>query len=419
MLLIKNGFIINQQKRQDILIENGIIKEIGQIEKENIPTIDASKYIVTPGLIDVHVHFRDPGFTYKEDIESGSKAAMAGGFTTVVAMANTNPAIDDVDIYKEVQERENKLPIHVLQACNVTKGLKGKEFVDIKALKEAGALLLTDDGIPINDETLMYEAMKQASLYHIPLSLHEEDPHFVYNPGINAGKVAHELGIKGAESMAEELLVARDCLLALHSGATIDIQHLSSKTSVDIIKSMKEKGVHLYAEVTPQHLILTEEDVLKHGSLAKINPPFRTKEDQEALILGLKEGTIDMIVTDHAPHSIEEKSKEKITDCPSGIIGLETSLALMNTYIVEKGYLTLQEVIEKMTINPARFLNIEAGLIEVGKKADICLFDQNQEWILTEDDLKGKSVNTPFIGTKLKGKVKYTICEGQIVYEDC
>lgn len=422
MLLIKNGRVINPANHEDmyadVLIDEGIIKKIGKIEAtENMDVIDASDLIVAPGLIDNHVHFRDPGLTYKEDIESGSQAAVAGGFTTVVCMANTAPCVDHVDVLKDILSRAEKLPVHLKQCATVTVGLKGQALVDMPALKEAGAIGFTDDGVPIMNEKLLLEAMRNAQALGLPISLHEEDPAFVESAGVNSGKVAKTIGVGGASHLAEEVLTARDCLLAKETGCRIDIQHLSSGTSVDIIRFMKSLGADVWCEVTPQHLTLTEKEVLKKGALAKINPPFRREEDRQKLIAGLADGTIDMIVTDHAPHAQYEKDKGIVNGAPSGMIGLETSLALSITSLVKPGYMTIAQLLEKMTVNPADYYHMDAGRLAVGKPADLCIFDPNKEWVVSEDDFHGKSKNSPFVGKRLLGRVMYTICDGQIVYK--
>lgn len=327
MILIKNARVMDPESGfdqvTDILLDGKRIRQIGKVDDVSgiEQVIDASGMIAAPGLIDVHVHFRDPGFTYKEDLQTGSAAAAAGGFTTVVCMANTKPVVDSVDIYKEIEDRCEQLPIKVWQAAAVSKGFEGKELTDMDALYEAGVRGFTDDGIPLMDEKLVEEAMKKAKELDVPISLHEEDPAFIETNGINHGPVSDALGIYGSPSIAEESLVARDCLLALRSGAQVVIQHISSGQSVELVRTFKAMGANLHAEATPHHFTLTDEAVLKYGALAKMNPPLRTENDRLAIIEGLKDGTIDLIATDHAPHSTEEKSRP-ITQTPSGIIGL-------------------------------------------------------------------------------------------------
>lgn len=428
MILIKNARVMDPESGfdqvTDILLDGKKIAKIGKADDESSKdvsgndtsgieqVIDASGMIAAPGLIDVHVHFRDPGFTYKEDLNTGSAAAAAGGFTTVVCMANTKPVVDSVDIYKEIKERCEQLPIKVWQAAAVSKGFEGKELTDMDALYEAGVRGFTDDGIPLMDEKIVEEAMKKVKELDVPISLHEEDPAYIKQPGVNQGKVSEQLNYGGASYMAEAVMVKRDCELAVKTGAKVDIQHISSGVAVDYVKEAKEKGANVYAEASPHHFTLTEEAVLKYGTLARMNPPLRTEEDRQRIIKGLQEGTIEIIATDHAPHSKEEKDKP-LDQAPSGITGLETSLALGVTELVGKGYLSMMQLLEKMTINPAKLYNMEQGRLQEGKPADVVIFDPEEEWEVKE--YKSKATNSPFTGWKLKGKVKYTICDGRIV----
>lgn len=423
MILIKNARVMDPESGfdqvTDILLDGKKIAKIGKVNDESgneisgiEQIIDASGMIAAPGLIDVHVHFRDPGFTYKEDLNTGSAAAAAGGFTTVVCMANTKPVVDSVDIYKEIEKRCEQLPIKVWQAAAVSKGFEGKELTDMDALYEAGVRGFTDDGIPLMDEKIVEAAMKKAKELDVPISLHEEDPAYIKQPGVNQGKVSEQLNYGGASYMAEAVMVKRDCELAVKTGAKVDIQHISSGVAVDYVKDAKAKGANVYAEASPHHFTLTEEAVLKYGTLARMNPPLRTEEDRQRIIKGLQEGTIEIIATDHAPHSKEEKDKP-LDQAPSGITGIETSLALGVTELVGKGYLSMMQLLEKMTINPAKLYNMEQGRLQEGKPADIVLFDPEEEWEVKE--YKSKATNSPFTGWKLKGKVKYTICDGRIV----
>ncbi len=421
MILIKDGRVIDPKSGMDepldIIIRDGIIAGMGKFQKSDDydTVIDARGKVVAPGLIDVHVHFRDPGFTYKEDLESGARAAAAGGYTTVVCMANTNPAVDCKEVLWDLRKRAASLPIRVLNAAAVTVGLKSQRLTDMEALKQAGAVGFTDDGIPIKNVQLVLEAMRKSKQLGVPLSFHEEDPDLVGSPGINAGKIAQAMGVEGASSLAEETLIARDCLLALKTGAIINIQHISSKVSVELIRMMKGLGARVYAEVTPQHFSLNEEAVLEKGTLAKVNPPLRTEEDRYALIQGLKDDVNDMIATDHAPHSREEKAKG-IEEAPSGMIGLETALALGITYLVRKGHMTLPHLLEKMTVKPAELYQLDGGSLKVGARADLIVFDEREKWVA--ERFHSKSENSPFIGAELVGKIKYTICSGQVVYMD-
>ena len=422
-MLIKNGFLIDPasdtERLVDLRITDGLIQTLadaGTLTPENgEDELDAAGLMISPGLVDTHIHFRDPGFTYKEDLHTGSLAAAAGGFTSVICMANTSPVIDSVPVLKELMEREALEDIHIFQAAAVSCGLKGEEMTSMKELAAAGACGFTDDGIPLKNAAFLYKAMEEAKALDLPISLHEEDPAFIETNGINHGPVSDALGIYGSPSIAEESLVARDCLLALRSGAQVVIQHISSGQSVELVRTFKAMGANLHAEATPHHFTLTDEAVLKYGSLAKMNPPLRTEKDRLAILEGLKDGTIDLIATDHAPHSTEEKSRP-ITQTPSGIIGLETSLALGITSLVRPGHLTLSQLIEKMTINPANLYHLPCGSVTEVKAADLVLFDPNEKWI--PETYASKSSNSPFTGWELYGKVKYTICDGKIVYKD-
>ncbi|MCI7263747.1 MAG: dihydroorotase [Clostridiaceae bacterium] len=423
MWLIKNGRVIDPERMfdgyADIIVEDGRIKSIlppGEAKESGAQVLDAVGLIVAPGLVDVHVHFRDPGLTYKEDIETGAAAAKAGGFTTVVMMANTKPVVDNVETLSYVLEKGKETGIHVLAAAAVSKGFQGQELTDMDALAAAGAAGFTDDGIPLMNEQLVCAAMEKARDLNLPLSFHEEDPAFITNNGINRGEVSKQLGIGGSPAVAEDSLVARDCMIALHTGATVNIQHISSKNSVKMVALAKQLGADVWAEVTPHHFTLDETAVLKHGTLAKMNPPLRTAADREALIEGLRDGTIDMIATDHAPHSREEKEKP-LTQAPSGILGLETSLPLAVTNLVKAGHLTYLQLFEKMCLNPARLYRLpEAGRIVEGGPADLVIFEDQTPF--TVDSFHSKSSNSPFLGARLYGRVKYTICGGTVVYQD-
>ena len=424
MILIKNGRVIDPAKGtddvMDIVIDGGKIKAMGHYPEngEYETVIDASGLTVGPGLIDVHVHFRDPGLTYKEDIGTGAAAAKKGGFTTVVTMANTKPPVDSEETVRYVLEEGKKTGIHVLPAACVSVGMKGQELTDMDALKAAGAVGFTDDGIPLMDQKLVCQAMLKAKELDVPLSFHEEDPAFISENGIHAGEAAKALGIQGSPALAEDALVARDCMLALHTGASVNIQHISSVNSVRMVKLAKELGADVTAEVSPHHFTLTESAVLEHGAMAKMNPPLRTEKDRLGIIEGIKDGSIDMIATDHAPHSAEEKAVEPVWKAPSGIIGLETALALAVTNLVKPGHLTMVQLMEKMSLNPAKLYRFDKGSVAEGADADLVIFDENERWTVTEDDIASKSHNTPFIGAELYGRVKYTICGGRIVYED-
>ena len=419
MIFIQNGRVLDPKSKTDIVmdlvIDDGkiIAMESGSKPSQEDLVIDATGLAVAPGLIDVHVHFRDPGLTYKEDIQTGALAAAKGGFTTVVCMANTRPPVDNPKTLEYVLCEGRKTGINVLSAAAITVGMKGSELVNMEELKKLGAVGFTDDGMPILDSSLAKRAMEEAARLNVPLSFHEEDPAFIENNGINQGAVSCQLDIGGSPALAEDIMVARDCMLALHTGAVIEIQHISSGNSVRMVRLAKQMGAKIMAEVTPHHFSLDESALLKHGTLAKMNPPLRTELDREEILHGLQDNTIDIIATDHAPHSSEEKSRP-FTEAPSGIIGLETSLALGITNLVHPGHLSLLQLIEKMSLNPARLYSLDKGYLAPGADADIVIFDPNELWTVT--DFISKSSNSPFIGERLFGKVKYTICSGKMVY---
>ncbi|MDR0879248.1 MAG: dihydroorotase [Clostridioides sp.] len=425
MILIKNGRLIDPKRKidevTDVVIKDGKIKSIGKIikdeleENESIRVIDAKGCVVSPGLIDAHVHFRDPGYTYKEDLCTGAKSAAKGGFTTVVCMANTKPVVDNEETLKYVVEKAEELPIKVYQSSAITKGFGGLELVDMELLKSKGAVGFTDDGLPLMNSRIVFEAMKKAAELDVVLSFHEEDAGLISNPGVNSGMASLGLGLGGASRAAEDTMVARDCMLAIYTGAKVNIQHISSGVSVDMVRFAKNQGAKVYAEATPHHFTLTDAAIEKYGTNAKMNPPLRTEEDRLKIIKGLQDGTIDIIATDHAPHSQEEKNRSFVNS-PSGIIGLETSLSLGIMSLVDRGYLTMMQLLEKMTTNPANLYGLDSGGIEVGKSADIVVFDPNKEWIA--ENFESKAINSPFKGWTLKGVVKYTICKGAIAYEN-
>ncbi len=418
-MLIKNGHVVDPvtgtDAVMDIRIGDGRILDVepGLDPQPGEECISAEGMIAAPGLMDAHVHFRDPGQTWKEDIFTGAAAAAAGGFTRVVCMANTVPVIDEPGVLRENLKKGAMTGIRVLQTASVTKGLKGAELTDMEDLKAAGACGFTDDGIPIMDEKLLYRAMEKAAGLGMPVSLHEEDPCFVPGPGVNQGRVSQMLGYPGASPLAEEIMTARDCMIALHTGARICIQHISSGRSVELVRMAQKMGADVHAEATPHHFTLTQDAVLEYGTNARMNPPLRTEADRQAILDGLKDGTIDMIVTDHAPHSREEKDRP-LEKAPSGIIGLETSLGLGLLSLVRTGCLTMMGLIEKMSTNPARFYGLEPTAIKCGADADLVLFSPD-EWY-TVESFVSKASNSPFLGWKLPGKIAYTICGGKVVY---
>ena len=431
-MIIKNGRIIdpanNLDAIGDIYVKDGIItnviikdnmSDIADISDEEI--IDATGLVVMPGFIDVHSHFRDPGFEYKEDIFTGAKAAAAGGYTTVVLMCNTKPTVDNPETLDYVLNKGKQTDIKVESCSTVTYGLKGEKLTDFDEMIKHGAVGFTDDGIPLMDENLLREAFRKAKDY--PVSLHEEDKTLIKNNGINHGKASEHYGVYGSPREAEISLIGRDLQIALEEGGMIDVQHISSKEGVALVREALKKDLstqsvrHIHAEATPQHFSLTEDALIIKGTLGKLNPPFREEADRLAIIEGLKDGTIDLIATDHAPHAAEEKARS-ITEAPSGMIGLETAFALAVTHLVNEAGMSLSDVVSKITINPAKLYKFDRGTLGAGKPADITIADISEKWIVSEDDFKSKSHNSPFIGEELTGRIKYTICDGRIVYSN-
>lgn len=409
-LLCLAGRQMSGEAAQDASGETKMEKYANAIEH-----IDASGKIIAPGLVDVHVHFRDPGFTYKEDIESGAAAAVKGGFTTVVLMANTKPPVDNRETLAYILEKGEGTGIHIYTCANVTVGMKGQEIVDMEDLSQAGAAGFTDDGIPILNETLLREALCRAAKLHKPVSLHEEDPAHITNNGIHAGKAAKYYGIGGSPREAEISMVERDIRIAVEEEADLSIQHISTKEAVELVRQAKKKSGHIYAEATPHHFTLTEEAAIAHGTFAKMNPPLREEADRMAIIRGLQDGTIDMIATDHAPHSAEEKAKS-LTEAPSGIIGLETALSLGIRELVLPGYLTMMELIDKMSHAPAGLYHLDAGYLAENGPADLIILDKDAVWRVEKDGFASKAANSPFIGEEMPGVIVCTICGGKIKY---
>lgn len=420
-MIIKGGRVIDPLSKRDevldIKIEDGKIVEIAkdiEASSGNEEIIDARGKVVVPGLIDVHVHFRDPGQTLKEDLVTGSQAAIAGGFTSVVQMANTSPKIDSKEKIIEHYKRARDLPLKVFTVSALTRNFGDLELVDMEENFKRGALAFTDDGIPNRNSKLILEAMNRAKELGAIISFHEEDPELIEQNGINHSEVSDKLGIYGSPKIAETSFIARDVAMAIYTGAKISIQHISTGLGVDLVKFGKEMGANIYAEVTPHHIALNDSAVLEYGSLAKMNPPLRSEEDRLRIIEGLKEGTIEIIATDHAPHTAEEKSKE-ITKAPSGIIGLETSFSICYENLVLTKEISLMKLIELMSTNPARIYGLEGGEISQGKIADLAIIDLESEYKI--DKYKSKSSNTPFKDKTLRGEVLYTISEGKIVFK--
>lgn len=423
MILIRNCHLLDPASGvdglRDILIEKEKIAKIGEANSLHLPdgecVIEAGGLYAVPGLVDTHVHFRDPGAEYKEDIFTGAGAAAAGGITSVVLMANTTPHVDNEETLKYVIEKGKRTGIHVYTCANVTMDMAGDELTDMESLLKEGAVGFTDDGKPVLDSKIARKAMQEAARLHAPISFHEENPAFITNNGINAGKAAAHFKIGGSDRQAEIDMVRRDLSIALETGADIVIQHISAKEAVELVRQARKKSARIHAEATPHHFTLTEDAAIQFGTMAKMNPPLREEADRLAIIEGLRDGTIDLIATDHAPHSAEEKARP-ITEAPSGIIGLETSLSLGLMSLVETKALTMMELVRCMTVNPAKLYKLDAGYVAEGGPADLALFDAKEEYRPVK--FVSKSQNSPFLGQTLRGKVKLTICSGKVVYED-
>ena len=421
MLVIKNGRVMDPKTGLDqvcdLLVDQGKIVEMGpSLSHEGAQVIDASGKVVAPGLVDIHVHFREPGQTHKEDIHTGALAAAAGGFTTVVMMANTTPTISDVETLKEVLDSAAKEAIHVKTVATVTKNFDGQHLTDFEGLLQAGAVGFSDDGIPLQSTKVVRQALEEAKRLGTFISLHEEDPELNGILGLNEHIAQEHFKVCGATGVAEYSMAARDAMIAHATGGHLHIQHLSKAESVKVVEFAQAIGAPVTAEVAPQHFSKTEDLLLSKGSNAKMNPPLRREEDRRAVIDGLKSGVISVIATDHAPHHADEKNVADITKAPSGMTGLETSLSLGLTYLVHAGELSLMELLEKMTYNPAKLYNFEAGYLEVGGSADIVIFDPDADRLVS-DHFASKAANSPFVGESLKGQIAYTICQGKIVYQ--
>lgn len=419
-MLIRNAYCYdpyrNKESVTDILIKGTTIKAVGQgLDADGEEVIDATGLFLCPGFTDVHSHFRDPGFTHKEDIITGSRAAARGGYTHIVLMANTNPATDNTDTLKYVLEKGRTTGIHIDSCASISKGLKGVEHTDMEILSRAGAVGFTDDGIPLMDEEFLKEAFKKAAALNKPISLHEENKALIHENGLNHGKASDKLGLYGSENIAEYSLIERDIPIAIKAGCKLDIQHISTKEGVELVRKARKQSDLIFAEVTPHHFSLTEEAVLEHGTLAKMNPPLRTDEDRKAILDGIKDGTISIIATDHAPHTTYEKEKP-FTEAPSGIIGLETAFSLGVKNLVNTGLITMMELIRMLTVNPEKLYGFKEHPLEEGYEANFVLFDKEENWKYEES--VSKSSNSPFLMQTLPCKIKMTICDGKVVYND-
>lgn len=438
-ILIKGGHVINPATKMDevadVRIENDVIAEIGKNlkAKKTDRVIQAKGYYVMPGFIDMHVHFRDPGFEQKEDIYTGMAAAAHGGYTTVLTMPNTKPVVDNADVVNYVHTKAaSGHCIHVMQVGAVTKGQQGKELADIKGMVEAGIPAISEDGKSVMNAEVYREGMLEAAKYGIPVLAHCEDINMVNGGVMNADEKAKELDMPGITNSVEDVIIARDIVLSKETGAQLHLCHCSTADSVKMVKLAKEEGLKVSAEVCPHHFTLTSDDIKKfvpqieNGILIphetdadtnyKMNPPLRTKKDVEALREGLRDGIMDVISTDHAPHTFDDKNTS-MKKAPFGIVGLETAACLTYSELVLGGYLTPMQMAEKMSYNPARIIGIDKGDIQPGKKADVVLFDPNETYRIDKNTFASKGRNTPFDGREVTGRVKLTICDGNIVYE--
>ena len=423
-ILIKNGRVVHPVTSvvlmQDLFIEDGKIAMLERgLDMEADRVIDARGLCIAPGLVDMHVHLRDPGFTYKEDIVTGTAAAARGGVTSLACMANTKPVTDTPEAVRYIIEKAESQGsgVNVYPIGAVSMGLHGGELTDAEALKNAGAIAISDDGVNVDNANLMRDALIRARRLHIPVLCHCEDTSMVDGRAVNEGSVSRQLWLEGRPAIAEELIVMRDAMLAEETGAHVHVCHISTAKSVDIVRRMKKRGVKITCETCPQYFTLTEDEVLSKGAFAKINPPLRTTQDVQGILAGLRDGTIDAIATDHAPHSDEEKSRP-LTQAPSGAVGLETSLALTLTALYHTKQLTLPEVIRRMSTNPSDILGLPKGRMSIGVDADLVIFDPDEQWVIDPSKFASKGRNTPFGGCKVRGKVKYTIVGGEVIYEE-
>ncbi|MBN1498927.1 MAG: dihydroorotase [Spirochaetes bacterium] len=419
-ILIKNGTVIDpksgMEEKTDIYIENSIILKIGKnLNIKAAKIIDAEHKLVVPGLIDIHVHFREPGQEGKETILGGSIVAAKSGFTSVCTMANTTPPIDNQALVKFIKLEAEKGPINIYPVAAVTKGLNGEEISEMGELYAAGAVGFSDDGKPVTNALVMKRALEYAKMFNVPVIAHEEDPMLSDSGIMNQGEQSVLLGLRGIPSESEETMIARDVLLAKSTNGRLHVQHISTSGSVQIIREAKNKGTNVTVETCPHYFTLTDKSVSEHLSMAKMNPPLRTEKDRLAIIEGLRDGTIDVIATDHAPHQAQEK-KQEIEYAPFGIVGLETAVPLVITVLVNENKFSYMDVFRKMTIRPAEIMGLNRGYIAENGPADITVIDPEKEIHVTEDFLISKCKNSPFIGMKLKGSVDFTICGGKIVY---
>ena len=420
-MLLKNGKIINPQNNfediSDIRIENKNIIELGKnlLPKENEEVIDLTSKIIVPGLIDIHCHVREPGFNSKETIKTGIESAINGGYTAICPMANTNPQTDNAATLSYIKQKAKEVSeIGFYPICAVTKGLSGEKIVNVSELIANGAIAFSDDGKPVENMHLLREALKYINAHNSIIISHSEDSSLANGGVINEGKISTQLGLKGIPSITESLAIARELEVVRSINGRYHFAHVSTKRSVELIRQAKKEGLKVTAETAPHYFSLCEDDITNYEAKYKVNPPLRTKEDIDAIIKGLQDGTIDVIATDHAPHTVHEKQLP-IQNAPMGIAGFETALGITLTYLVHKNKLSLMDAIKKLTYNPASILNIEnQGNIAIGKEANLTIIDLNEEWEVNASKFKSKCRISPFDGFKLKGKAKLTIIKGKI-----
>ncbi len=422
-ILIKNGIIVNAEQKmettQDILIDNNkIIKINSTIDEQVELVIDAEGKYVLPGLVDAHCHLREPGYEYKEDIESGTRSAAAGGFTSIACMPNTKPVVDNQAIVKFIIDKaRNEGYVNVYPIGAITKGLEGKELAEIGELKFAGAVAISDDGKPVQNASLMKKAMQYASMFDITVISHCEDMDLLDGGTMNEGYQATTMGLRGIPAIAEEVMVSRELLLAEYLNAGVHIAHISTERSVDLIRHAKKRGVKVTCETCPHYFTLTESACEGFNTFAKMNPPLRIQKDVDAILEGIKDGTIDIIATDHAPHHIDEKNVE-FELAANGIVGFETAFALSYTYLVKTGVITIEQLVNKMSLKPSKILGLNKGVIQEGRVADITIVDINKKYTVDIEKFKSKSKNSPFGGFELYGTIEYTIVNGKLIVRD-
>lgn len=421
-ILIKNGRVVDPANyidgKKDILIEAGKIKKVADfiVEDEDTNVIDADEKVVMPGFIDLHVHLREPGFEYKETIETGSKAAARGGVTSICPMPNTKPVIDSPESVKDLLKRADCSPVHILPIGACTIGQEGKELADIEGMKDAGIVALSEDGKSVMDSALFRKSLKEAARLDLPMFSHCEDKALVEGGVMNKGQKSEELGLPGITNSVEDVIVARDIIMSKEAGNRLHLCHCSTADSVVLVEMAKKQGLPVSAEVCPHHFTMSDDEITEDNGRFKMNPPLRNRADVDALKEGLKTGIMEVISTDHAPHGKEEKDQSMLK-APFGIVGLETSFALGYTELVDKGVLTLLQLVEKMSVNPAKVLGIDKGNLAPGKAADIVIADITKEYEIDSSKFVSKGKNTPFDGKKVKGRVITTIVDGKIVYK--